>query len=91
MISYIFNAIINDYVRDRVKLKVPVIRVLCTAVRTNVQFGVQQSEPMFSVISLQYVPKSTAQLHLASCFYKDLFLYHIYMIMNKVFKRDFHF
>ena len=50
MISYIFNAIINDYVRDRVKLKVPVIRVLCTAVRANVQFGVQQSEPMFSLV-----------------------------------------
>jgi hypothetical protein len=37
MILYILNAIISDYIRDHVTLKVPVIRVCCTAVRASVQ------------------------------------------------------
>ena len=37
MILYIFNAVISDYIRDHITLKVPVNRVWCTAVRANVQ------------------------------------------------------
>ena len=37
MIQYTFNAVISDYIRDHDTLKVPVIRVWCTAVRASAQ------------------------------------------------------
>jgi hypothetical protein len=58
MILYVFNAVISDYIRDHATLRVPVIRVWCTAVRASVQ--------CYLIVS-----RSTAQLHLASWLYKD--------------------